>query len=103
MAKVLVEYSLGVQPGWILTIHGAVPAAPLIRSVYREALRVGAHPFVLLEAPGVEELMLAYGSEEQLTRTNPYILQMVEQSDAVLRIQGEENTRSTNGVDPARL
>lgn len=103
MAGVLVGYSLGVKPGWTVTITGTTLAIPLIQAVYREALRVGAHPYVLLEAPGVEELMLAHGTEEQLTRTNPYMLQMVEQSDAVLRILSEENTRSTNGVDPSKL
>lgn len=103
MARVLVDYSLGVQPGWTVTITGTVLAVPLIQSAYREVLRAGAHPYVLLEAPGVEELMLAHGTEEQLTRTNPYLLQMVEQSDAVLRILSEENTRSTNDVETSKL
>ena len=103
MAKVLIEYSLGVQPDWTVAITGTALALPLIQAAYREALRAGAHPYVLLETPGTEELMLTYGSDEQLSRTNPYHLAMVEQSDAILRILSEENTRSTNGVDAAKL
>ena len=30
MAKVLVEYSLGVQPGWLVSITGSVAARPMI-------------------------------------------------------------------------
>lgn len=103
MAKVLVEYSLGVKPGWMVTISGTVATMPLIQAAYRHVLAVGGHPYVLMDAPGVGELLLANGSVQQLSRVDPYRLYMVEQSDAILRIQGEENTRAANNLDPERL
>jgi aminopeptidase len=103
MAKVLVEYSLGVQPGWLVSITGSVAATPLIQAVYRHTLSVGAYPSVLMDAPGGTEMLLREGSDAQLTYTDPYRKYMVEHSDAVLRIMSEENTRATNNIDPARL
>jgi aminopeptidase len=103
MAKVLLDYSLGVKPGWTLAITGSVAALPLIQSAYRYALELGAHPYVQLNTPGAEEMLLRFGSDEQLMRTDPYSLYMVENSDAILRILSETNTREYNGIPAERL
>ncbi|HEX8217964.1 MAG TPA: aminopeptidase [Chloroflexia bacterium] len=102
MAKVLVEYSLGVRPGWLVTIDATTAALPLVHAVYVEVLRAGGHPYVLLDAPGLKSALLLNGSEEQLLQENPYKRLMLERSDAVLTILGEENTREFNNIDPAR-
>ena len=102
MAQVLVGYSLGVQKGWLVTVSATPSALPLVQAVCREVIMAGAHPFVLLEAPGVREILLQHGNDDQLTKVDPYQMLMVEQSDAILRIKGEDNTRSTSNVDPAR-
>ena len=103
MAKVLVEYSLEVQPGWLVTINASVAATPLIQAVYRHTLKVGANPVVLMDAPETADILLREGSDEQLTFTDPYRKYMVENSDAILRIMSEQNTRSTNDIDASRL
>ena len=103
MAKVLVEYSLGVQPGWTVTIDSTTAALPLVQAAYLEVLRVGGHPYVLLDAPGLRTALLLNGTDEQLLRENPYKRLMLERSDAVLTIMGEENTRQFNNIDPSRL
>src|SRR6476659_10331486 len=103
MAKVLVEYSLGVQPGWLVTIAGSVAATPLIQAAYLHTLKVGAHPVVLMDVPEAADLLLREGSDEQLTFTDPYRKYMVENSDAILRIMSEQNTRATNDVNASRL
>jgi aminopeptidase len=75
---------------------------PLIGAVYEQVLKVGAHPYVLLDVPDLKDLLLRTGSEEQLTHVDPYRLYMVQKSDAILRILSEENTRAANNVDPSR-
>jgi aminopeptidase len=102
MAQVLVGYSLGVQRGWVVTVSATPAALPLVQAVCREVIVAGAHPYVLLEAPGVREILLQHGNDDQLTRVDPYQMLMVEHSDAILRIKSEDNTRSTSNVDPAR-
>ena len=103
MARVLVAYSLGVQEGWEVTIVGTNAAMPLMQAVSREVIAAGAHPYLLVSTPWLEELLLAHGTDAQLTRVNPYQLRAVQESDAILRILSEENTRSYNNVAPARL
>jgi aminopeptidase len=103
MARVLVDYSVSVQEGWEVAIVGAPVASPLIKSICREVIAKGAHPYVLYLTPWLEEMLLADGNEAQLTRVNPYSLRMVQESDAIIRILSEENTRSYNNVDPKRL
>jgi aminopeptidase len=102
MAKVLVEYSLEVRPGWMVTISSTTAALPLVQAVYRHVLAVGGHPYVLMEPPGVKELLMRTGSDEQLRHLDPYRLLMLEKSDAALEILSEENTRAAGNVDPAR-
>ena len=103
MAKVLVEYSLGVRPGWLVTVSGSVAATPLIEAVCEHTLRLGAHPTLLMDLPSLGDLLLREGNDEQLQFINPFQALMVERADAVLRISSQVNTRSTNSVDPARL
>ena len=62
MAKVLVEYSLEVRPGWMVTISSTTAAVPLVQAVYRRVLAVGGHPYVLMEPPGVKDLLMRTGS-----------------------------------------
>lgn len=103
MARVLVQYSLGVQPGWMVTVQATPLAMPLVEAVYNEVLAVGAHPYVLLDPPGLKDLLLRQGSDAQLLRPDPYRALMVEQSDALLRILSEENTREGSSIEPGRL
>ena len=102
MAETLIDYSLGVQKGWSLTIMAGVASMPLVQAAYRVALERGAHPNVILDMPGAKELMLLHGTDEQLTRNDPYRLLMVKESDAILRIGSEENTRAASNVSPER-
>ncbi len=103
MARVLVEYSLEAQEGWEVAIVGTTAALPLIKSVSHEVILRGAQPYVFISTPWLDELLLKEGNDAQLTRVNPYQMRIVEESDAILRILSDENTRSLNNVDTARL
>jgi len=102
MAKVLVEYSLEVKPGWVVTISASTGALPLVQAVYRCVLEAGGHPYVLLDSPSSVEMLLRFGSSEQLTYIDPYRLLMLEKSDAILDITAAENTKALSSIDPER-
>lgn len=102
MAKVLVEYSLGVQTGWMVTIHATTAAEPLVRAVYSRVVAAGGYPYVLLDVPGLKEVLLLRGNDDQLQQLDPYQMLMLEQSDAVLDILSETNTRALSSIDPTR-
>jgi aminopeptidase len=57
MADVLVNYSLEIKQGDKLLIGSTPLAAPLVREVYRAALRAGGHPVVRISLAGIDEIM----------------------------------------------
>lgn len=83
-------------------ILSAPAAAPLITEVYREALRLGAHPEVTLNMPGLLELLLREGSEEQLKDVSPVLQLINSQFQATLAILAVENTSELANADPAK-
>lgn len=103
MAQVLVQYSLGLKKGDRFAIQTGPLATPLVREVVREAIRAGAYPETFVRLPGVSEIMLKEGSDEQLSYIAPAFRIMMEEYEAMLQIISDENTKSLSGVDPARL
>ncbi|MCK4510568.1 aminopeptidase, partial [bacterium] len=56
LAKVLVDYCLDVQKKDLVLIRAGLPAAPLVREVYREVLEAGGHPITRVALPGATEI-----------------------------------------------
>ena len=103
MAEVLVQYSLGVQPGWQVCISSMPLGRPLIAAVYREVLRAGAFPTVQVALPELTELLLEIGNRDQLQYSSPFQRIQWDEFDAMLSIRAEANTLAGAGVDPHRL
>ena len=103
LAAVLVHYSLRLQPGEKLQIETTEIAAPLVRAVYREAVRAGAHVATRISLDGLQEILLKEGSDEQLQYVSEIRDREVDYYDAVLSIWADHNTMSLSGVDPERI
>jgi aminopeptidase len=103
LASLLINYSLELKPGQIVRIDAGAVAAPLVREVYRETLRAGAHPRTRIEVEGADVIALQESSEEQLTFVSDMDRFEVEQLDAVVTIWGDTNTRALGQADPQRV
>src|SRR4030067_2513254 len=103
LAKVLVNYSLGIKPGQKMHISASPIAKDLTLAVYEEAIKAGAHVF--LEQPLEEQLELFYkfASDEQLDFVSPVRKLVVETFDADLGIDASPNRRMLSAVDPKRM
>ncbi|RPJ42633.1 MAG: aminopeptidase, partial [Chloroflexi bacterium] len=66
MARVLVDYSVNIQPGDRVMVEASLLAEPLVREVYRRILERGGHPHLLLSLPDQDEIFFAEASNEQL-------------------------------------
>lgn len=99
-AQTLVRYSLEIRPGDLLVIRSTTLAVPLIREVFREALRAGANPVVRLTFDGQDDMLLKEGSKEQLAWLAPMDLLEAERITARLTIQAPFNTRGGLPSDP---
>src|SRR3954471_2320753 len=103
LAELIVGYSLGLGPGGLPRVGGHEVASPLIVAMHRAALGAGAHAYARVDLDGLDELVLAEASEEQLTYLSPIDWREVEAVDATVTIWSETNTRSMSRADPARL
>lgn len=101
-AHTLVHYCLSLHKGDILAIHATPLAAPLIEAVYREALRVGAHPVPVIQLEGLDEILLREGSDEQLLTPSPVALTLAQQATARLSIYSSSNPKALSNIDPER-
>ncbi len=99
LAKVLIHYSLKLKKGQLIRIGGEVAAIPLLVAAYREAIEVGANPYLDVRVPEAEEILLKHGSEAQLKFISPMASMEVNRMDAMLHVWANTNTRYLSGVD----
>jgi aminopeptidase len=102
LARVLVEYSLAVEPEQLVAIQSTPLAGPLILALYRHILAAGGNPMPLVSLPGADELLLKQGSDQQLSFISPVQRASIENVDASISIISEPNTRRLSAVEPAR-
>lgn len=101
-AQTLVHYSLQTRPGDLLLVRATTLAIPLLREVYREALRAGAHVVCRLSFDGQEEIFYREASDEQITWVSPLDRVEAEEVTARLTINAPFNTRGGAGTNPKR-
>lgn len=102
MARTLVRYSAEVRKGDVVKILGGAEAAPLIREVFRECVRRGAHPYVQAGISGLDEIFLREADEGQIRFVQPVSLFEIKKVDVLLSVLSEVNTKRLSGIDPAR-
>jgi aminopeptidase len=102
LADLVTGYSLGLGEGQVVRIDGEESALPLVTALYRSALRRGALPYVQVRPEGIDEILLAEGSEEQLTYISESERLQGEQFDAWVSLWSSSNTRALTRADPAR-
>jgi len=102
MARILVDYSVNIQPGELVRIRGLYEGAPLIRAIYKRVLERGGHPWLQLGLDGTEEIFYKYASDEQLGYVSSIDRQAVEELKATISVWTEVNTKALTGVDPAK-
>jgi len=102
LADLIVNYSLGLGHGDVLRIDGFAIAEPLAVGLYRAALRAGANPYTSLTLDGLNELLVAEGSVDQIEHLSPVQWHEIEELDALVTIWSEANTRSFTRADEKR-
>ncbi|MCG2731157.1 MAG: aminopeptidase, partial [Acetobacterium sp.] len=97
-AQTLINYSLYVKKDEWVVIRGSELAMPLIKECYREILKVGAHPTVLLNPEGLSEILLKDGSDDQLQFNSPIMMEIYSKADKVLNILGDHNLKALTAI-----
>lgn len=85
-----------------MRLDGAACAQPLMLALFRAALELGANPYLDATIDGLDEILLAAGSDAQLEYISPTQWKEIELLDALVTIWSDENTRSRTRIDPTR-
>src|SRR5215470_17284977 len=86
LADLLVRYSTAVRPGDRVSLTGSPAAEPLVVALYREVLRAGGHPFVVLAPEACTDLLSRYGSADQVAFIHPLERCDIETADVVMHL-----------------
>ena len=100
-AHILVDYSTKVKKGDNVTILTGTAAMPLVKELYALVLERGGNPQVLLEFEDQEEIFFAHAKGEQLDFLPTFHKLAFEESDVLLKVRAQTNTRALNSVDPS--
>ncbi len=103
LAEVLVHYSVKAKSGETVLIRANDLSKPLVIAVYKEALRVGAHPRLSIGFDEVNEVYYREASETQLKHFPNISLYEAKNIDCMIAISSPMNLKGMSGVDPNRL
>jgi aminopeptidase len=102
LAELLVDYSTGIHQGDRVVIEAASCVSPLVEAIYIEVLQAGGFPLVMQHSMETNELLLRYGSREQIEYVPEISRLIAEQYEARIFILGDDNTRTLSNIDPAK-
>ena len=103
LAAILVKYSTKVKPGDFVYIQCDEVALPWMKAVAREAIKAGAHVEYMLTSEEVDEILVKYGSEEQLKEERFMKKNVLEKADVWLTAWGGRNTRTLTNIPGDKL
>ena len=99
LAKVLVNYSVGLKKGEKLLITMMeIETWPLARACYQEAVRVGGLPFIEFQSAYLEKDIMTLGSKEQVEWVNDMHLTGMDWADCYIGLRGARNPAEFDGI-----
>ncbi|WP_108809197.1 aminopeptidase [Aquimarina spinulae] len=98
-ADLLVHYSLDIQPGDKLFIQTTTLAEPLVREVFRTAIKAGAHVEYQLEFSEAHKIKIDNSEEKQLNQPPVLYAHAMEHFDAYLKIMAPHNLIENQNID----
>ena len=101
-ARLLVERSIGVQPGWQVSVRGTPLARPLIEAVLEQIARIGAYPILQLTFEQIGGPFAREAPLDVLRRTAPLQKQIWEQVDGFISVWAPENAREGSDLTEER-
>lgn len=102
-ARLLVDYCLEIEAGDRLLIRTTTQAEPLVREVFRQAVRQGARVALDLKFRGQNKILLSEAEGEQLDFVSPLYREAMENYEAYLFIMAPFNLREGQHLDAEKV
>src|SRR5205823_11199450 len=101
-ARLLVERSVAVQPGWQVSIRATPLARPMVESVVEQVARLGAYPILQLSFEHIGGPFARQAPLELLRKPAPLQERIWNEVDAFISIWAPENTREGSDLSDER-
>jgi aminopeptidase len=102
LAKLCVKYCVGIKPKEMVIIQGSTVAFPLMHELYKECLLSDAYPSILPRFD-IQYTFYKFAKDHQLQHVSRIEKFIIENSDALIGIFCETNTRTLTNIDPAKI
>ncbi|MBN2383902.1 aminopeptidase [bacterium] len=99
LARIITQYSTEIQKSEKVLISGPPIAEPLILALYREVIRCGAHPTIIMEPPERLEIFYQEASEHQLDYVPVERIFIQQNFDVTLKVSADTNLYNLASVD----
>lgn len=101
-ACLLLDYCLEVKSGQKLFVRTTTLAEPLVREVYRESIKRGAHIEIDMSFSGKAKIYYDFAEAHQIAFISPVEQMIFETFDAYLVIRAPFNLREDQQIDPVK-
>ena len=101
-ARLLVDRSVGVQPGWQVSVRGNHLARPLLEAVLEQVARKGAYPILQVAFEQIGGPFAREAPLEVLRVTAPLQKRIWEEVDAIISIWSPEDAREGSDLSEER-
>lgn len=101
-AQLLVHYCVELQPGERLFVQTTTQAEPLVREVYREAMKAGGTCDVNMSFREQNRIFYEHADADQLKHISPLYKTAIEDYDAYIYIRAPFNLKEDSANDPAK-
>jgi aminopeptidase len=101
-ARLLVERSVGVQPGWQVSIRATPLARPIVEAIVEQVARKGAYPILQLSFEQIGGAFAREAPLDVLREPAPLQQRIWNEVDAFISIWAPENTREGSDLSEER-
>jgi aminopeptidase len=101
-ARLLVERSLGVEPGWQVAVRGNHLGRPLIEAVIEQVARKGAYPILQLQFEQVGGPFVREAPLDVIRVTAPLQRQVWDEADGIITIYSPEDAHEGSDLPEDR-
>ena len=102
-AKVIVNTSTRVQKDDTVLIQIVDDGQNLAIEIYKEVIRVGGHPLILVTPSEATRAFYEIAEDEVLMTMPRHQYELVKASDVIISIKSSSNTKSLSNVDPKKI
>ena len=103
LADILVNHSTRVQPGDTVLISTTELSQPLVETIYRKVLELGAFPRLKLTFSTLQPVFFNKATDQQLDTLLEIEEMEYKKAQALITIRAPGNVKELSGIDPARM